>query len=145
MATEHDQQVEIWSRMKIRHELGFERGFIGRFVPGDGTYHPVKFVYGVLQVAVNGGVELYTGVPVRRVHSASDGRHVIETDDGSLLARSVIVATNAFTHQLFPELRAIRPAQSQIAVTEFAPDRCRGRVVTCEEGPVYFNQPRAGA
>src|SRR5438309_6721276 len=145
MATEHDQQVEIWSRRKIRHELGFERGFIGRFVPGDGTYHPVKFVYGVLQVAVNGGVELYTGVPVRRVHSASDGRHVIETDDGSLLARSAIVAANAFTHQLFPALRAIGPAQSQIAVTEFAPDRCRGRVVTCEEGPVYFNQPRAGA
>ncbi|PYU24646.1 MAG: hypothetical protein DMG30_08075 [Acidobacteria bacterium] len=94
--------------MKIRHELGFERGFIGRFVPGDGTYHPAKFAYGVLQVAVNAGVELYTGVPVRRIHSASDGRHVIQTDGGSLLARSVIVATNAFTHQPFPELGAWR-------------------------------------
>ena len=145
MASGRDQQVEIWSRMKIRQEFGFERGFIGRFVSGDGTYHPAKFVYGVLQIAVNAGVELYTGLPVRRVESASDGRHVIETDEGSLLARSVIVATNAFTRQLFPELGAIRPAQSQISVTEFAPDRCRGRAVTSEEGPVYFNQPRAGA
>src|SRR4029077_10415524 len=83
MASGRDQQVEIWSRMKIRQEFGFERGFIGRFVPGDGTYHPAKFVYGVLQIAVNAGVELYTGLPVRRVESASDGRHVIETDEGS--------------------------------------------------------------
>ena len=61
------------------------------------------------------------------------------------MAPSVIVATNAFTGQLFPELRAIQATQSQIAITEFAPDRCRGRIVTSEEGPVYFNQPRADA
>jgi glycine/D-amino acid oxidase-like deaminating enzyme/CRP-like cAMP-binding protein len=145
LANGQDQQIEIWSRMKIRREFGFERGFIGRFVPGDGTYHPAKFVYGVLQIAVNAGVELYTGVDVRGVHDAHDGRHVIDTAEGSLLARSIIVATNAFTSQLFPELKAIRPAQSQISVTEFAADRCRGRVVTSEEGPVYFNQPRVGA
>jgi glycine/D-amino acid oxidase-like deaminating enzyme/CRP-like cAMP-binding protein len=145
LAGRSEQQVEIWSRMKIREEFGFERGFIGRFVPGDGTYHPAKFVYGVLQAAVKAGVELYTDVTVRRVDSASDGRQEIETDQGSLLARSVIVATNAFTRQLFPELNAIVPAQIQISVTELAPDRCRGRIVTCEEGPVYFNQPREGA
>ena len=145
LAKGQDQQIEIWSRMKIRREFGFERGFIGRFVPGDGTYHPAKFVYSVLQIAVNAGVGLYTGVAVRRVNDARDGRHFINTDEGPLLARSIIVATNAFTRQLFPELNAIYPAQSQISVTEFAPDRCRGRAVTSEEGPVYFNQPRAGA
>jgi hypothetical protein len=102
-------------------------------------------VYGVLQVAVNAGVELYTDLAVRRVGEASEGRYAIETDEGSILARSVIVATNAFTRQLFPELGAISPAQSQISITEFAPDRCRGRVLTSEEGPVYLNQPRAGA
>ena len=145
LASREDQAVEIWSRLKIRQEFGFERGFIGRFVPGDGTYHPAKFVYGVLQVAVDAGVELYTGVDVRRVAEAGDGRQLVETSEGSLTARWVIVATNAFTRQIFPELAAIRPAQSQISVTEFAPDRCRGRVVTAEEGPVYFNQPRDGA
>jgi hypothetical protein len=57
----------------------------------------------------------------------------------------VIVATNAFTSRLFPELAAIRPRQSQIQVTEGAPDRARGRVVTSEDGPVFFNQPRGNA
>ena len=145
LARGQDQQIEIWSRMKIRREFGFDRGFIGRFVPGDGTYHPAKFVYGVLQIAVNAGIELYTGVAAHGVQQQPDGRYAITTNEGLLLARSIIVATNAFTRELFPELKAIRPAQSQISLTELAPDRCRGRAVTCEEGPVYFNQPRAGA
>jgi CRP-like cAMP-binding protein len=67
------------------------------------------------------------------------------TERGTIIARCVIVATNAFTSQLFPELDAIKPRQSQVQVTEFAPDRARGRVVTCERGPAFFNQPRAGA
>jgi CRP-like cAMP-binding protein len=58
------------------------------------------------------------------------------------MAPRVIAATNAFTVRLFPEPRAIRPFQSQIQVTEDAPDRARGRVITCEDGPVFFNQPR---
>ena len=29
-------------------------------------------------------------------------------------------------------------------VIEHAPDRTRGRIVTSERGPVYFNQPRSG-
>jgi hypothetical protein len=70
---------------------------------------------------------------------------MIETERGIVTARCVIVATNAFTSELFPELKAIKPHQSQVQVTEFAPDRVRGRVVTCEEGPTFFNQPRAGA
>jgi hypothetical protein len=42
-------------------------------------------------------------------------------------------------------LRLIRPRQSQIQLTEQARDRARGRVVTCDAGPVFFNQPRGGA
>lgn len=145
LAGRHDQQVEIWSRLKIRQEFGFESGFIGRFVPGDGTYHPAKFVYGVLEIAVKAGIELYTGVSVRRVAHSSNADPVVETAEGAVRAKAIIVATNAFTSELFPELGAITPAQSQISITEFAPDRCRGRVVTSEDGPVYFNQPRAAA
>ena len=144
LAAGQDQRIEVWPRQKIREEFGFERQFIGRFIPEDGTYHPYKFVYGVLDLAVRAGVELYTGVSVREVHTEA-GRESVRTDHGTIAAPKVIVATNAFTSRLFPELSAIRPAQSQICVTEFAPDRCRGRVVTSEEGPVYFNQPRASA
>jgi len=144
-AAEQGQRIELWSRMKIRNEFGFRRDYIGRFIPGDGSYHPFNYVYGVFESALRSGVELYTGFKVCQITSSNEDSHSVVTDAGTIVARRVIVATNAFTHQIFPELGAMRPAESQIAVTEFAPDRCRGRIVTSEEGPVYFNQPRAGA
>ena len=144
LAAQHGQRIEIWSRRKIREEFGIETAYLGRFSPSDGTYHPFKYVYGLLQCALRSGVELYTHVRVVDVTSAGPDKHQLLTERGTIMARRVIVATNAFTSQLFPELGEIRPHQSQIQVTEYAPDRARGRVVTCEEGPVFFNQPRDG-
>src|SRR5262249_44383179 len=57
----------------------------------------------------------------------------------------LIVATNAFTRDLLPELARIEPYQSQIMITEHVGDRARGRIVTSDDGPVFFNQPREGA
>ena len=145
LAAQHGQRIEVWSRRKIRLELGFENEYLGRFIPGDGTFHPFKYVCGVLRASLRPGVELYTRVRARGVASETADRHAVVTDRGTIVARCVIVATNAFTSQLFPELKAIRPYQSQVQVTELAPDRARGRVVTCEHGPAFFSQPREGA
>jgi glycine/D-amino acid oxidase-like deaminating enzyme/CRP-like cAMP-binding protein len=145
LAAQHGQRIELWPRRKIREELGFENGFLGRFIPGDGTYHPFKYTCGLLHCAMRGGVELYTRTPVRALHSDAPDQHRIVTDDGTITTSYVIVATNAFTRELLPELDAIEPYQSQIQVTEHAPDRARGRVVTCDDGPVFFNQPRFSA
>jgi glycine/D-amino acid oxidase-like deaminating enzyme/CRP-like cAMP-binding protein len=145
LAAQHGQRIELWSRGKIRRELGIETTFLGRFIPGDGTYHPLKYVCGLLTCATARGAELYTRTPVERVESDGPDRHRVVTTRGTITAARVIVATNAFTAKLFPELAAIRPYQSQIQVTEDAPDRARGRVITCEDGPVFFNQPRGTA
>ncbi|MFL5614589.1 MAG: FAD-dependent oxidoreductase [Gemmatimonadaceae bacterium] len=142
LAAQHGQRIELWSRKKIREELGFENEYLGRFIPGDGTYHPFKYVCGLLRAAIRPGIELYTRTKVVQVTPDTGHRHAVITERGSILARCVIVATNAFTSQIFPELAAIKPHQSQVQVTEFAPDRTRGRVVTCEHGPAFFNQPR---
>jgi glycine/D-amino acid oxidase-like deaminating enzyme len=145
LAAQHGQRIELWSRRKIRQELGFDNEYIGRFIPGDGTYHPFKYVCGLLRAALRPRVELYTRTNVRCVSSEAADRHLVITDRGTIVAHSVIVATNAFTSQLFPELGAIKPHQSQVQVTEWAADRARGRVVTCEHGPAFFNQPRDAA
>ncbi|MEO5817974.1 MAG: FAD-dependent oxidoreductase [Gemmatimonadaceae bacterium] len=145
LAAQHGQRIELWSRRRIRAEFGVNGDYLGRFIPGDGTYHPFKYVNGLLECALRSGVELYTRTPVRGVVSDSDDAHRVITESGVIVARRVIVATNAFTSQLFPELEAIRPRQSQVQVTEHAPDRARGRAVTCEYGPVFFNQPRSDA
>ena len=145
LAAQHGERIELWSRRRIREEFGVETDFLGRFIPGDGTYHPFKYVCALLRCAIQSGVELYTRTPVRDIKSHAPDEHDVVTDSGVIRARRIIAATNAFTSQLFPELAAMRPHQSQIQVTEHAPDRARGRVVTCEDGPVFFNQPRSGA
>ncbi|HEY2067163.1 MAG TPA: FAD-dependent oxidoreductase [Gemmatimonadaceae bacterium] len=142
LAAQHGQRIELWSRRKVRSELGIETAYLGRFVPGDGTYHPFKYVCGLLQRALRAGAELYTHVRVVDVESNAPDVHRVVTGRGTIVARRVVVATNAFTNRLFPELAGIRPYQSQIQITEWAADRTRGRVVTCEDGPVFFNQPR---
>ena len=88
--------------------------FLGRFIPGDGTYHPFKFVCGEIKSALRSGVALYTQTQVRRVVSDAAGKHRIVTNRGTIIAGGIIVATNAFTSKLFPKLDAIAPYQSQI-------------------------------
>lgn len=145
LAARHGQRIELWSRSRVRQEFGFDHPFLARFIPGDGTYHPFKYVCGLLHGALQAGVELYTRTRVRSVVSNGSDRHRVATDRGTVIARRVIVATNAFTSMLFRELHGIRPRQSQILVTENAPDRTRGRVVTCNFGPIFINQPRDSA
>ncbi len=144
LAAQHGQRIELWSRQRIRNETGFDHQLIGRFVPQDGTYHPFKYACGLLRSALARGVQLYTRLPVRRLVSKRANHHCVVTARGTIVARRVIVATNAFTAALLPELRLIRARQSQIQLTERARDRTRGRAVTCNDGPVFFNQPRAG-
>jgi hypothetical protein len=38
LAARHGEPIELWSRGKIRAEFGIQTSYIGRFIPGDGTY-----------------------------------------------------------------------------------------------------------
>jgi glycine/D-amino acid oxidase-like deaminating enzyme len=135
--------VELWEPARVRDEFGFETRFLSRFLPEDGSYHPFRYACGLLERAVARGVELYARLPVMAIESRAADEHEVTTAEGRLRARRVVFATNAFTRELLPEL-AIAPYQSQVMLTEHAPDRARGRIVTSEHGPVYFNQPRSG-
>ena len=145
LAAQHGQRIEIWSRNKIRQEFGIETDYLGRFIPGDGTYHPYKYVCGELTSALRSGVELFTRTRVEQIVPAPRSKHRVFTDRGVTVATNVIIATNAFTRDLLPEMSAIEPYQSQIMVTEHVPDRARGRIVTSDNGPIFFNQPKESA
>lgn len=149
MAKKHDRKVQLWTPEKIAQEFNFgiSRKFCGRFVQGDGSYHPFKYVDGILQIAMKRGVQLYTNTQVYNISNAKKSispiatKQQVHTNRGIITAQYVIVATNAFTRDLLPELHALHPRHSQIMVTEHAQNRTRGRIVTSEIGPVYFHQP----
>jgi glycine/D-amino acid oxidase-like deaminating enzyme len=119
-----------------RQEFGFNTPYLGRFIPGDGTIRS-KYVCGLLQCALRAGVELYTRRQVLGLVSGEQHVDVV-TEPGTIRAARVVVATNAFASRLLPELRAIRPFQGQVMLTEHVPDRARGRVVTSEYGPTFL-------
>jgi glycine/D-amino acid oxidase-like deaminating enzyme len=86
LAAQHGQRMELWSRRKILEEFDIRTDFVGRFIPGDGTYHPFKYVCGVISAALKSGVELYTRVRVKRIRSISPDRHYLTTDRGRIVA-----------------------------------------------------------
>jgi glycine/D-amino acid oxidase-like deaminating enzyme len=128
---------------KIFEELGLRTYFGGRYAPGSGNYHPRKFVCGVLQKAIERGVALYTRVRVGSIVTGAGAAPIVCTAEGDIRARRVIVAANAFTSQLFPELEQIQCYQSQIMNLEHVEDRLKGMTVTEKKGDLYYNFPQA--
>ena len=136
-------QMEVLSPEEIQTRFGISTAYSGRFIPKNGNYHPQKFVYELLQKSIQQGVQLYTGVRVLHIASPNqDGTVKIETAEGSISAGKVIVATNAFTPQLVPELKAIECVPSQENAFEHVPDPLNGATVTSQNGDIYFNFPK---
>ena len=87
LAAQHGQRIGIWSRAKIADEFGIDAAFLGRFIPGDGTYHPFKYVCGELRGALRDGVALYTRTKVRSIVSSDTHVHRIRTSRGEITTR----------------------------------------------------------
>ena len=115
----------------------------GRYARRSGNYHPWKLVNGLLARATRRGLSLYTGCPVLGLSRARDGSLRVETAEGRITTRAVIMATNAFTSTLLPELAWVRYYQSQILTLEHVEDTLGGMTVTEKKGDLYYNFPRA--
>lgn len=136
-------EAEVLSPEEIRRRFNFPAEHPGRLVRKNGNYHPFKLVNGELQKALERGVELYTRTPVKQVRSLAADRHLIETERGTIRAKRVIVATNAFTAKLFPELGDIKYFRSQLSAYNHVEDRLQGLTITAKDGDLYANFPRA--
>jgi len=134
-------RARFLSARQIRAQYGIEADFGGRIVFNNGNYHPFHFVTQELQHALSRGVKLYTRTRVTRIESRKLDRHLVHTPRGVISAARVIVATNAFTSELFPELQDIRPFRSQIANYEHVADALGGVTFTCKDGDLYANFP----
>lgn len=128
---------EIYKRFKIH------ASYSGRFIKESGNYHPYKFVIGLLEKAMNSGVSYYSGVKVTSVSRPRNGEVTLKTSEGIIQCKKVIVATNAFTPNLFKELKAIQCVPSQVMNLEHVPNYLRGATITARGGDFYFNYPKS--
>lgn len=70
-----------------------------------GTIQPLAYARGLATAAVKAGAQIFTGSPVVNAQE-SDGGWWVFTNGGSVRAKWVIAATNAYTANVWPQIRA---------------------------------------
>jgi glycine/D-amino acid oxidase-like deaminating enzyme len=120
-------ELGVTARAIPRDELAAEIGTTayhgGLAIDAGGLLHPAKWFVALVGLAERAGAELHEGVRATAVRRQADGRFVVETKRGAILARDVLVATNGYTDGAVPALRRrIIPIGSYIIATEPLPE-----------------------
>ncbi len=89
--------VELLSARTAAQRTGSDAFHGALFDPRAGTIQPLSYVQGLARVAREFGAQIYTNSPVRNLRREGEV-WVLETPGGSVRARAVIQATNAY-HQ----------------------------------------------
>jgi glycine/D-amino acid oxidase-like deaminating enzyme len=89
----------------VARETGTLAYLGGRHDPRSGTLHPLKYARGLAAAALRSGAMIYGRSPA--VALARDGgRWRVTMAQGEIMARHVVIATNAYTDRLWPQLAA---------------------------------------
>src|SRR6185437_10437733 len=93
------------------------------FTPDAGHLWPLALVHGFANAARRHGARIETGVTVERLLRTGDRVTGVVADGEAIEADEVLLATNAYTPKILPELPpgAIVPARGQILVTQPLP------------------------
>jgi glycine/D-amino acid oxidase-like deaminating enzyme len=121
--------VELLDAKRIA-ELTGTSGYAGGMLDRRaGALQPLAFVRGLAGAAQQAGATIHGGSLVRGLEVAPGGWRV-DTQAGSVTARSVILATNAYTDDLWPGLRrTVLPVQSYQVATRPLPEEVRRQVL----------------
>ena len=96
--------VDLLSREKAAEMIG-SNGFHGGLLDHRaGTINPMGYVRGLARAASGAGARIATGVTARRLRRDGD-KWIVETDHGTVTAKSVVLGTNAYTDDLWPGLK----------------------------------------
>ena len=110
-------------RERLAEEIGTSAYHGGLAVDAGGLVHPAKWFAALTGMAEGAGAQLYEGVRATSIRRQRDGRFLVETRRGAILARDVLVATNGYTDGVVPALRRrIIPIGSYIIATEPLPE-----------------------
>src|SRR4029079_7666092 len=144
-------------RDRLREEIGSDFYHGGLVFPPSGLLHPGKYFAGLVAAADRAGADLHDrirdnthrrqagGIRATTIRRQADGRFVVETNRGAILAKEVVVATNGYTDGVVPSLRRrIIPIGSYIIENEPLPEELartvspRGRAFFDTKNFLYY-------
>jgi|SRR5579883_13198 glycine/D-amino acid oxidase-like deaminating enzyme len=107
---------EYWDQAKVSQAIGTTAYEGALFDPGSGQLHPGKLVALFKRAAQLAGAQIFEGTVIAHVEEGEQLR--LTTADGRrVLAKAVILATNAFTSKLNYLRRAVAPFFDYVGIT----------------------------
>jgi gamma-glutamylputrescine oxidase len=108
--------VEYWNRSHIVDVVGTDQYEGAFFDSRAGQVHPMKLVQVLKTAAQAVGAEIFESTPVQHIEEGRE--HVLHTGNGrTIRAKSMVLATNAFTPTLGYLQNAVLPLRETIAIT----------------------------
>jgi gamma-glutamylputrescine oxidase len=108
--------VEFWEKPRVVNTIGSEVFAGGFFDPNGGHIHPMKLVQVFKTAAQNAGAEIYENTIVANVEEGRE--NLLHTAGGHMIrAKSLVLATNAFTSRLGFFRNSILPVREYVAMT----------------------------
>ncbi|MGB9506954.1 MAG: FAD-dependent oxidoreductase, partial [Candidatus Acidiferrum sp.] len=109
--------VEFWDKQRLVNAIGTEVYEAAFFDPNGGHIHPMKLVHVFKAAAENVGAEIYENTTVASIEEGWE--NLLHTSTGhSIKAKSLVLATNAFTSRLGFFRNSIMPVHEYVAVTQ---------------------------
>jgi sarcosine oxidase len=121
--------VEVLDAASLAARIGTHE-YVGGWRDGRaGTVQPLAYARGLARAARAAGARLHGGTPARKLVQDGNGWR-IETPQGALRARSVVIATNAYTDGLVPGLaKSLLTLQSIQIATAPLPEALATRIL----------------
>jgi sarcosine oxidase len=137
--------VQLLNKQRIREVLGTDFYAGGQLDLRGGKLHPLSYVCGLARAAMESGAAIHEHSKATHVNRRKND-WVVSTEHGSVTAKYLLVATNAYTDRLWPKLRKVLvPVSSFITATEILPQDLIQQILpghtTVSESrriPVYF-------
>jgi glycine/D-amino acid oxidase-like deaminating enzyme len=118
--------VDLLSREQAAAKIGSGAFHGGLLDHRAGTINPMGYVRGLARAALGAGAKLTTGARARKLRRERN-KWIVETDQGSVTANSVVLGTNAYSDDLRPGLnKTYTPIHFFQLATEPLGDRAAG-------------------
>lgn len=100
------EPVDLLNREQVSDIIGTKAFHGGLLDHRAGTINPMGYCRGLARAALGAGAKISTGVRAKKLHK--DGvKWKVETDHGVVTANAVIIGTNAYSDDLWPDLKRV--------------------------------------